>query len=110
MTIRDNPKIGRAGTWELQVSINGILAASHTFTVTQASADAYPSSGQYQSSSGSSGTGAKASSVPPPHRAKLADDGEAPLAHNLSTPDEDDDDDQPLTLEELLREQRGKQS
>ncbi len=103
LSIRDNPKIGRPGTWELQVSINGILAASHTFTVTQASANAYPgatsSSNQY----------ASASSAPPPRRTKLADDGEAPLANNLAAPDEDDDD-PPLTLEELLREQRGKQS
>jgi hypothetical protein len=113
MSIRDNPKIGRAGTWELQVSINGILAASHTFTVTQAAADSYSGSGSasYSQSSSQSqyrASGTAASSAP--SRQKLADDGEAPLAHNLSTPDEEDDDDQPLTLEELLREQRGKQS
>lgn len=101
LPIRDNPKIGRPGTWELQITINGLLAASHTFTVSQ---DATGSGTQYRAP-------ARPAAYQPPAAVasapKLADDGEAPLRHNLAAADEDEED-APLTLEELLREQRNK--
>ncbi len=81
LPLRDNDKLGRPGTWDLQVSVNGTLAAIHSFNVTPVPA------------------------APVPARARLADDGEAPLTHNLSAPDEEEES-KPLSLEDLLREQR----
>ncbi len=77
LPFRGNDKLGRAGTWDLQVSINGALAACHSFGVSPSTAAMRPI---------------------------LEDDGEAAIAH-LSTPD-DKEDDMPLSLEDLLREQR----
>lgn len=76
LPIRGNDKLGRAGTWDLQVSVNGALAACYSFPVTPSTAAI---------------------------RSQLTDDGEAAIA-NLSIPDEKDD--MPLSLEDLLREQR----
>lgn len=72
-----NTKLGRAGIWDLQVSINGQLAAVHSFTV---------SSSQQMSAA-----------VP------VDRDGELASVDRLRAPDESS---MPLTLEDLLREQR----
>lgn len=77
LPMRGNDKLGRTGTWDLHVSINGTLAACHSFVVAPAVAE---------------------------RRARLADDGEARLS-SISVP-ADKEDDGPLSLEELLREQR----
>ncbi len=78
LPMRGNDKLGRTGTWDLRVSVNGTLAAVHSFGVTPSVAV---------------------------QRSRLADDGEARAAA-ISVPDEKDDD-MPLSLEDLLREQRG---
>lgn len=82
LPIRGNDKLGRAGTWDMRVSINGTLAACHSFPVTPATAE---------------------------RRAQLGDDGEARAAANLSAPDEVEAN-MPLSLEDLLREQRRESS
>ena len=81
LPIRGNDKLGRTGTWDLNVSINGVLAACHSFGVTPALNE---------------------------RRTRLADDGEAAM-NTLSTAAEQEDD-QPLSLEDLLREQRQESS
>ncbi len=83
LPIRGNDKLGRAGTWDVQVSVNGQLAACHSFGVTPSTAE---------------------------RRTRLADDGEAFVpTMNASAPD-DKEDDMPLSLEDLLREQRQESS
>jgi hypothetical protein len=72
-----NTKLGRAGIWDLQVTINGQLAAVHSFNVTP--------SQQFN---------------PVP----VDRDGELATLDRLSAPEEDSS--MPLTLEDLLREQQ----
>lgn len=87
LPLRNNPKLGRAGTWDLQISINGQLAAVHSFIVTPAQ--------DMRSRS-------------------LSDEGEitasAADSSRLRAPDEDELQDMPLSLEDLLREQRSSSS
>jgi hypothetical protein len=77
LRLRDNANLGRAGTWDLQVTINGQLAAVHSFTVSPAQQDR---------------------SIP------VQDDGEINISR-LQEPAEEEED-MPMTLEDLLREQR----
>lgn len=80
LPFRNNTALGRAGTWDMQVTINGQLAAVHSFTVTPAQQDRI---------------------VPVTH------DGEINISR-LQEPAEEEED-MPMTLEDLLREQRRSQ-
>jgi len=74
LPLKGNAGLGRAGIWDLQVTVNGQLAAIHSFTVTPAQQDLPPLSVQ---------------------------DGEI---ERLRVPE--DEQDMPMTLEDLLRESR----
>jgi hypothetical protein len=81
LPFRNNTALGRAGTWDLQVTINGQLAAVHSFTVTPAQQDR---------------------TIPVTH------DGEINISR-LQEPIEEEESDMPMSLEDLLREQRRSQ-
>ena len=95
MLLAGNTQIGRAGAWELQVSINGVLAAAYTFTVTASqqgsrlSADGeignmrpnssqFGQPGAYQSSGYSSPGSTYGSAVSPVNTNTTAADDDAP--------------------------------
>ena len=116
LLLAGNKQIDRAGAWELQVSINGTLAAAYTFTVTAARGGAAndgelgnfsrqpPISANYSGNPGNrygntagsfsgGNTGNTASSTSP-----------------VNTASSSDDDDHPQSLDDLLRDQRGGRS
>lgn len=75
LRLTGNEALGRAGVWDLRVSIDGSTLAIHSFSVT-------PSTGE--------------------RRRQFNEEGEA--VGRLSVPD----DDVPMSLDDLLREQRGR--
>src|SRR5258708_5633996 len=74
LPLEDVAGIDRSGVWELRISVDGALAALHSFSVTPSTAE---------------------------RRRQFSGEGEAPMAH-LAVPEEEG----PLSLEDLLREQR----
>ncbi|MEP7286772.1 MAG: hypothetical protein ABI947_13510 [Chloroflexota bacterium] len=74
LPLQEANDIGRSGVWDLRVTIDGALAAIHSFNVTPSTAE---------------------------RRRQFSSDGEARLSDN-AVPDEDG----PMSLEDLLQEQR----
>jgi hypothetical protein len=79
LPLRGNDELGRAGTWDLRVKVDGTLAGVHGFSMLPA-----------QETAGS----------------RLADDDAAEQRRERMTINSPDEDDAPVSLEELLREQK----
>ncbi len=110
LPLRDNDRLGRAGAWELQVTVNGTLAACYTFTTTPAGTRSASSASGFGASTGTGSASASAPSISA-RRSRLADDGEAaPAPASGSAEEEDEAPARPLSLDELLRDQRGGKS
>ena len=112
LLLAGNAQIGRAGAWEMQVSVNGVLAAAYTFTVTGTQqgnpsrmADdgeigyGRPSSAQFGQQGGSSGS----------YSSPNTTYGSATSPVNTNTTSADDDD-APQSLDDLLRGSRSGRS
>jgi hypothetical protein len=78
LPMRGNPALGRAGTWDLRVKVDGTLTGMHGFSVMAAQP-----------------------SAPPPGRRLAQQDSD-----EYAGSDSPDEQDAPISLEDLLREQR----
>lgn len=83
LPLRGNEELGRAGTWDLRVKVDGTLAGVHGFSMLAAQET--------------------------PTR-RLADDEVAEPRRSRATISSPDEDDAPVSLEELLREQKRRSS
>jgi len=117
LLLAGNQQIGRAGAWELQVSVNGVLAACYTFTVTAGQSgnrladdgeigNARPASNQFNQPGHYGGSsGSSASTSPGGNLSGNSTYGSA--VSPVNTANASADDDSPQSLDDLLRGQRG---